>query len=92
MGIRTSLRIVENEDVVDAIATEAENHDLVILGANNEGLLTQMLFGNLTERIAAKCNNTVMLAKNDLGHTVLDIAMAWKKRIEARPIHRRGTA
>jgi APA family basic amino acid/polyamine antiporter len=61
------IMIVENENVVDAIAAEAKHHDLVILGANNEGILTQMLFGQVTERIAEKCSNTVMLAKIDLG-------------------------
>ncbi len=66
-GHPNELKIIENEDVVDTIVAEAEHYDLVILGANNEGVLTQMLFGKVTERIAEKCSNTVMLAKIDLG-------------------------
>ena len=66
-GRQTEMKISAQEDVVDAIAAEAENHDLVILGASMEGVLTQMVFGNVTERIAAKCSKTVMLAKIDLG-------------------------
>ena len=39
--------IKERVDVVDTILAEAESHDLVVLGANNEGVLTRMLFGKL---------------------------------------------
>ncbi len=59
--------IREHEDVVDTILAEAESHDLVVLGANNEGVLTRMLFGKLVERVASHCSKTVMLAKTDLG-------------------------
>ena len=59
--------IHDREDVMDAILEEAETHDLVVLGANNEGMLTRMLFGKLNERIAEHCKKTIMLAKTDLG-------------------------
>jgi len=59
--------IQEREDVMNAILEEAEMHDLVVLGANNEGVLTRMLFGKLNERIASHCKKTIILAKTDLG-------------------------
>ena len=66
-GYPYSIEIYENKDVVDAILEEAYSHDLVILGANNESILTRMLFGKTSERIASNCRKTVMLAKTDLG-------------------------
>ena len=49
------------------ILDEMKNHDLLILGASNEGILSQMLFGRLSERIASHCEKTVILVKRDMG-------------------------
>jgi len=59
--------IYEHEDISSAILEEAESHDLVVLGATNSDMMTRLLFGKLTEKIAAKCTKTVIMAKKDLG-------------------------
>lgn len=61
------MKIVESHDVSSAILEEAESYDLMILGASNESLLTQMLFGTVPEKIASQCNKTVILVKRDMG-------------------------
>ncbi len=39
----------------------------MIIGALNEGVLNQMLFGKLSGKIASECKKTVILAKKDMG-------------------------
>ena len=68
------LKIVNGDDIVDEIVYEANKHDIVILGATEEGFWQQLLLGKVSERIASKCNNTVILAKKDLG------VKSWVKR------------
>ncbi len=66
-NIPMKVKIVESTDVAQSILDESEKHDLLILGAPNEGTMRQMLFGKLSEKIASDCNKTVILAKKDLG-------------------------
>jgi nucleotide-binding universal stress UspA family protein len=61
------LKIVDGRDVVKTIVNEAREYDVVILGATNEGLFQQMLFGRVPERITSSCENTVILVKKDMG-------------------------
>ena len=68
------LKIVNGDDIVDEIVYEAHKHDIVILGATEEGFWQQLLLGKVSERIAAKCENTVILTKKDLG------VKSWVKR------------
>ena len=66
-AINWNVKITYDTDVVSAILGESENHDLLILGASNEGLLKQMLFGQIPEKIASKCEKTVILVKRNQG-------------------------
>ncbi len=66
-NIPMKVTIVESDDIVGEILKESDKHDLLILGAPDEGTLKSMLFGQLTERIASECKKTVILAKKDLG-------------------------
>jgi amino acid transporter len=54
---------VENQNVLDAILNEARNHNLVIIGASEEGLFEQRLFGNLAEEVAREALKTVIMCK-----------------------------
>ena len=62
-----NVKITYGEDVVEAILKESQYHDLLVLGASTEGLLKQMLFGQIPEKIASGCKKTVVLVKRDLG-------------------------
>lgn len=66
-NIPIKVKIVDSTDIVGEILAESEKHDMLIIGAPNEGALNQMLFGKLSEKIAAECKKTVILAKKDLG-------------------------
>ena len=66
-----SQKIVEkNGGVADLIIEESEKHDLVIMGATRRRLLEQLLFGSIPEKVARKCNKTVMMVKRtfQFGH------------------------
>ena len=65
--INWNVKITYDTDVVEAILRESENHDLLILGASNEALLKQKLFGQIPEKIASRCEKTVILVKRNQG-------------------------
>jgi len=66
-NIPMKVTIIDSQDVVEEILKESNKHDLLIIGAPNEGTLKTMLFGQVTERIASECKKTVILAKKDMG-------------------------
>ncbi len=71
---RAETKIIQGEDVVAAIAQEAKDYDLVIVGATEEPVLKQWVFGHVSKRIAQKCECTVILTKKYLG------VRSWLKR------------
>jgi nucleotide-binding universal stress UspA family protein len=55
------------DDVVDGIVEASANHDLVIIGATDERLFDQVLFGTIPERVALRAPTTVMMVKRYRG-------------------------
>ncbi len=55
--------VVENPNALEAILTEAKKHDIVIVGATEEPLFQNILFGNLPEQIAREADVTVIVVK-----------------------------
>jgi amino acid transporter/nucleotide-binding universal stress UspA family protein len=55
------------DDVVAGIVQEAGHHDLVVIGATEEGLFEQVLFGTIPERVALQAPVTVMMVKRYRG-------------------------
>jgi nucleotide-binding universal stress UspA family protein len=64
---RLGVRVLVADDVVEGIVREAANHDLVVVGATEEGLFDQVLFGTIPERIALQAPVTVMMVKRYRG-------------------------
>lgn len=62
-------RVVENEDVADGIIAASAEHDLTVIGATREGLLQQLIFGTIPERVGREADVTVIVAKKNLGIT-----------------------
>ncbi len=56
-------QLIEHNDIVDGIATAAENYDAVMIGAAGQSSYPQILFGNIPEAIAKKVNKTVIVVK-----------------------------
>lgn len=54
---------VQNGSVVDAILQESMNHNLVLIGATEEGIFERQLFGNKAEQMARDAIKTVILCK-----------------------------
>ncbi len=61
--------VIENEDVAAAIIDQSAAHDLTIIGATREGLLQQVVFGGIPERVGEGAENTVILTKRNLDVT-----------------------
>lgn len=61
------VKVVPADDVVEGIVQEAANHDLVVIGATDEGLFGQVLFGTIPERVALRAPVTVMMVKRYRG-------------------------
>jgi nucleotide-binding universal stress UspA family protein len=53
----------QNGTVLDTLLNESLNHNLVIIGATEEGLFEQRLFGNLAENLAREAHKTVIMCK-----------------------------
>jgi amino acid transporter/nucleotide-binding universal stress UspA family protein len=68
--------VVTAPDVATGILREAEEHNLVIMGATEERLFEQRLFGSVSERIARECSKTVIMVKRHQGPVV-----SWLRRL-----------
>jgi amino acid transporter/nucleotide-binding universal stress UspA family protein len=54
---------IQNGTVLDAILDESENHNLVLIGATEEGLFERKLFGTMAENLARESHKTVIMCK-----------------------------
>ncbi len=59
--------VVTAPDVVTGILREAEEYSLVIIGAAEERLFEQRLFGSIPHRVASECSKTVIMVKRHQG-------------------------
>lgn len=62
-------RILKNNDVVEGIVDYSGDHDVTVIGATREGLLQQFVFGAIPETVGRRAQNTVIMAKRNLGIT-----------------------
>jgi nucleotide-binding universal stress UspA family protein len=70
------IEIAYSRDVVGGICRVAEMHDLVIIGATEEGLFDRFLFGDITERVARECLQTTIMVKRYRGPV-----RSWLRRV-----------
>jgi len=56
-------------DIVGEIVEHSTAHDLTVIGASRESLLQQLVFGAIPEEVGRRAENTVIMAKRDLGIT-----------------------
>ena len=61
------VQVTPADDVVDGIVAEAAHHDLVVIGATDERLFEQVLFGSIPEHVALRAPVTVMMIKGYKG-------------------------
>lgn len=65
--VEVTQTVLEDEGVVHAIVEAGRSHDLTLLGAAEEGLVSQLLFGEIPERVGREATSGVILAKRNLG-------------------------
>jgi len=63
------LKTIVANSVITGILKEAENHDLVIVGASEQGFIDQFAFGSIPQRIAAQAPNSSVMVKGYTGAT-----------------------
>ncbi len=57
-------KVVVAESVVEGVLQEAEGYDLVLLGASEEGLFDQFVFGSIPQQIATRVPRTAVIARH----------------------------
>jgi uncharacterized hydrophobic protein (TIGR00271 family) len=71
-------RVDVASDVVSGILAAAEDHDLILLGATEESILDQVLFGRLAEQVASRTRKPVAIVKRYRGLPQTWARKAWQ--------------
>ncbi|MGA9531857.1 MAG: universal stress protein, partial [Anaerolineales bacterium] len=69
-------KIILSDDVVEGIGEASKEFDLAIIGASEESMIDQELFGNLPRRIAGACQPPVIMVRRYRG-----LPRFWLRRI-----------
>ena len=69
--------VVRAHTVVDGIVQAGSESDLVIMGASEESLIDQVLFGALPEKTARACPTPVIMAKSFRGYPRFWLRRVW---------------
>jgi uncharacterized hydrophobic protein (TIGR00271 family) len=78
-------RVVTAESVVEGIAQAGAESDLVFVGASDESLIDQVLFGTLPEQVAWACPSPVVMVKRFRGLRRFWLQRAWNALFGALP-------
>ncbi|NOY68905.1 MAG: amino acid permease [Deltaproteobacteria bacterium] len=60
---RVNTRLIKGKRVASSLAIAARKYDMVIMGASNEGVFSNALFGEIPERVARYAQTPVMIVK-----------------------------
>jgi len=77
-GATVTARVDVAPDAVSGIVAAAEEHDLVLLGATEESILDQVLFGRLPEQVASRTRKPVAIVKRYRGLPQTWARKAWQ--------------
>ncbi len=77
--------VVRAADVVTGILQASEQADLVFMGASEESLVDQVLFGNLPRSVADACRKPVVMVRRHRGLPHMWIQRAWEAAFQALP-------
>jgi uncharacterized hydrophobic protein (TIGR00271 family) len=75
---RVNRRILRTDDIKQGILETAARHDLLLLGASEEGLLDEITFGGLPEDIARVSPRPVILVKRYRGLSQFWLRRGWR--------------
>lgn len=54
---------VKSHSVIDAIVSESENHDLIVIGATDQPMLSQMTHATMPELVSQRCQLPLVVVK-----------------------------
>jgi nucleotide-binding universal stress UspA family protein len=75
IDIDVERKLIEATSIAGGIAKESRNYDLVVLGAAREPYLSQVMFGEIPEKVARFSPASVLVVKRYEGHV-----RSWLKR------------
>ena len=78
-------QVVRAANVVEAISEVAEEYDLLLIGASEESLIDQFLFGNIPEQVAQKSQAPVIIVKRYQGLPRQWVKRAWNSLYQTFP-------
>jgi uncharacterized hydrophobic protein (TIGR00271 family) len=78
-------KVIRSENVVEGIAHAGEAYDLTLLGASEESLIDQVLFGSIPEQVALQSETPVIIVKRYQGLPRLWLRRVWNTIYEALP-------
>ncbi|MFB6254003.1 MAG: amino acid permease [Halobacteriaceae archaeon] len=67
--VSNETKLIEGENIAEAIVNESSEHDITVIGATREGLLQKFVFGTIPEEVGRNASGTVIMAKRNLGIT-----------------------
>lgn len=77
--------VVQSDSVVDGIVEAGAESDLVFIGASEESLIDQVIFGTLPEQIARACPSPVVMVKRYRGLSRFWLQRLWDSLSQALP-------
>ena len=78
-------RVIRADSVVSGIAGAGSEYDLLLIGASEESLIDQMLFGNIPEQVARRSQSPVIIVKRYRGLPRLWLTRAWNALYDTLP-------
>ena len=77
--------MISANNVVEGISEAGSEFDLVLIGASEESLIDQVLFGSIPEQVARECPAPVIIVKHYRGLPRLWLMRTWIAIFEALP-------
>jgi len=78
-------QVITANNVVEGISEAGSESDLVLIGASEESLIDQVLFGSIPEQVARECPAPVIIVKHYRGLPRLWLMRTWIALFEALP-------
>ncbi len=74
---RFKTKVVQENNILQGVVTEAESYDLTMLGASNESVFSQLVFGPIPQQIAIENKGTTVIVKQFDGSVGSILRRAW---------------
>ncbi len=84
-GLSIEGKVIRAEDVISGIAETGDEYGLILLGATEQNLVDQVLFGNIPEQVAQRSRVPVIIVKRYAGLPRLWLSHLWNAVLESFP-------